>query len=369
MHCWVSQDHCRVSPGPLAGVSGPWLGVLRPSSGVISGAQVHVQVSRGHCPASLTHDRLPQDHQRCRRAAPGAGRAGRGGAVPAEDPRALQRRELAAGPRPARPAPPGPPRPAAAHSCGGAGRGRWLGAAPARRLPPGLGACERRQRQQGGGGGGASAMRWPRGPCGAWRLLPRRSLLAALFLFSLSSSFLYFVYVAPGIGKRRAETRGAGLGARHLRLETLSNPRRAGPGAAASPAAAARAVRCGPARRLRGAPALGAGQRVSASRRPWGEPAAGGALVAGCAVPTRALRGGHTRGCRSPLPGGTGRAPRGAPRAGGAGAQPPLEPSRGRRPACPRVCLGQAECCPSVCGLNSRSGGNPTLFFFVKWDD
>ncbi|KAF4798345.1 Beta-1,4-galactosyltransferase 5 [Turdus rufiventris] len=42
-------------------------------------------------------------------------------------------------------------------------------------------------------------MRWPRGPRGAWRLLPRRSLLAALFLFSLSSSFLYFVYVAPGI--------------------------------------------------------------------------------------------------------------------------------------------------------------------------
>uniref|UniRef100_A0A6I8PHG3 Beta-1,4-galactosyltransferase n=1 Tax=Ornithorhynchus anatinus TaxID=9258 RepID=A0A6I8PHG3_ORNAN len=29
--------------------------------------------------------------------------------------------------------------------------------------------------------------------------LPRRSLLAALFFFSLSSSFLYFVYVAPGI--------------------------------------------------------------------------------------------------------------------------------------------------------------------------
>lgn len=31
--------------------------------------------------------------------------------------------------------------------------------------------------------------------------LPRRSLLAALFFFSLSSSLLYFVYVAPGIGK------------------------------------------------------------------------------------------------------------------------------------------------------------------------
>lgn len=53
-------------------------------------------------------------------------------------------------------------------------------------------------------------MRWPRGPRGAWRLLPRRSLLAALFLFSLSSSFLYFVYVAPGIGKRWAEARGGG---------------------------------------------------------------------------------------------------------------------------------------------------------------
>lgn len=55
-------------------------------------------------------------------------------------------------------------------------------------------------------------MRWPRGPRGAWRLLPRRSLLAALFLFSLSSSFLYFVYVAPGIGKRRG--RGPGCGRR-----------------------------------------------------------------------------------------------------------------------------------------------------------
>ncbi|PKU38000.1 beta- -galactosyltransferase 5 [Limosa lapponica baueri] len=53
-------------------------------------------------------------------------------------------------------------------------------------------------------------MRWPRGPRGAWRLLPRRSLLAALFLFSLSSSFLYFVYVAPGIGSRLLAT-GLGL--------------------------------------------------------------------------------------------------------------------------------------------------------------
>ncbi|KAF7240857.1 Beta-1,4-galactosyltransferase 5 [Varanus komodoensis] len=41
-------------------------------------------------------------------------------------------------------------------------------------------------------------MRWKRSPWRPWRL-PRRSLLAALFLFSLSSSFLYFVYVAPGI--------------------------------------------------------------------------------------------------------------------------------------------------------------------------
>lgn len=32
--------------------------------------------------------------------------------------------------------------------------------------------------------------------------LPRRSLLAALFFFSLSSSLLYFVYVAPGIGRK-----------------------------------------------------------------------------------------------------------------------------------------------------------------------
>lgn len=34
--------------------------------------------------------------------------------------------------------------------------------------------------------------------------LPRRSLLAALFFFSLSSSLLYFVYVAPGIGRKEA---------------------------------------------------------------------------------------------------------------------------------------------------------------------
>uniref|UniRef100_A0A8C2T6B7 glucosylceramide beta-1,4-galactosyltransferase n=3 Tax=Coturnix japonica TaxID=93934 RepID=A0A8C2T6B7_COTJA len=85
---------------------------------------------------------------------------------------------------------PAPPRAAVAASCDGAGRG--LGAAAVRRFPPGLSACERQR-------GGGSAMRWPRGPRGAWRLLPRRSLLAVLFLFSLSSSFLYFVYVAPGI--------------------------------------------------------------------------------------------------------------------------------------------------------------------------
>lgn len=40
--------------------------------------------------------------------------------------------------------------------------------------------------------------------------LPRRSLLAALFFFSLSSSLLYFVYVAPGIGRRGI--RGPGVG-------------------------------------------------------------------------------------------------------------------------------------------------------------
>lgn len=50
-------------------------------------------------------------------------------------------------------------------------------------------------------------MRWKRSPWRPWRL-PRRSLLAALFLFSLSSSFLYFVYVAPGIGKGRAAPEG-----------------------------------------------------------------------------------------------------------------------------------------------------------------
>ncbi|XP_043944907.1 beta-1,4-galactosyltransferase 5 [Protopterus annectens] len=31
------------------------------------------------------------------------------------------------------------------------------------------------------------------------RLFPKRSMIALLFLFSLSSSFLYFIYVAPGI--------------------------------------------------------------------------------------------------------------------------------------------------------------------------
>lgn len=50
-------------------------------------------------------------------------------------------------------------------------------------------------------------MRWKRSPWRPWRL-PRRSLLAALFFFSLSSSFLYFVYVAPGIGKGRAARLG-----------------------------------------------------------------------------------------------------------------------------------------------------------------
>lgn len=177
---------------------------------------------------------------------------------------------------------PAPARPAAAHSCGGAGHGRRLGAAPARRLPPGLGACERGRAVQ-GGGGAASAMRWPRGPRGAWRLLPRRSLLAALFLFSLSSSFLYFVYVAPGIGKRRAGAGGGRAGTRCLPLETLSNPRPAGPGAAASPRGAARARRSGCAAR-------GWAARPRRSRCPGAGPEAPPVRVPG------------SRGAPAPLP-------------------------------------------------------------------
>lgn len=124
---------------------------------------------------------------------------------------------------------PAPPRVAVAPSCGGVGRGRWLGASAVQRFPPGLGACERQ-------GGGTSAMRWPRGPRGAWRLLPRRSLLAVLFLFSLSSSFLYFVYVAPGIGKW--QSRGASpfeMLSNVGRLPQHSSRPRVGPGALGTP--------------------------------------------------------------------------------------------------------------------------------------
>lgn len=136
--------------------------------------------------------------------------------------------EFAAGSRSAPPRP-APPRVAVAPSCGGVGRGRWLGAAAVQRFPPGLGACERQ-------GGGTSAMRWPRGPRGAWRLLPRRSLLAVLFLFSLSSSFLYFVYVAPGIGKW--QSRGASpfeMLSNVGRLPQHSSRPRVGPGALGTP--------------------------------------------------------------------------------------------------------------------------------------
>lgn len=63
--------------------------------------------------------------------------------------------------------------------------------------------------------------------------------------------------------------REKGVGVHRLPLETLSNSRPAGPGAAASPSGEDRP---GPG----GAPEIGAGQRVSASRRRWREPAAGG---------------------------------------------------------------------------------------------
>lgn len=174
--------------------------------------------------------------------------------------------------------------------------------------------------------------------------------------------------------------RGPGWGARRLPVETLSNPGRAGGGPRhpwwlAARRGAARA------RRLRGA--LGAGQRVLASRRRWGEPAAGGGrLSAGVyvcvcvGVPARVPRGEHARGCRSPLRGGgrgrcRPRSPRGFP--GLAGPERCRCQSRAGRqracclPACRRVCLEEVECCPSVCGLNSLSGRNPTPF--VKWED
>lgn len=59
--------------------------------------------------------------------------------------------------------------------------------------------------------------------------LPRRSLLAALFFFSLSSSLLYFVYVAPGIGKKGAwGPGGAALASRGFR-EFPPRPEGTGP--------------------------------------------------------------------------------------------------------------------------------------------
>lgn len=225
-------------------------------------------------------------------------------------------------------------------------------------------------------------MRWPRGPRGAWRLLPRRSLLAALFLFSLSSSFLYFVYVAPGIGKRWAEARGAGWGARRLPVERLSNPGRAGGGRGIPGGSLPGEGRPGPG----GSAVLSALGSVSSPPAGAGEspqPGEGGfprgcmcVCVCGGGVPARVPRGEHARGCRSPLRGGgrgrcRPRSPRGFP--GLAGPERCRCQSRAGRqracclPACRRVCLEEVECCPSVCGLNSLSGRNPTPF--VKWED
>lgn len=228
-------------------------------------------------------------------------------------------------------------------------------------------------------------MRWPRGPRGAWRLLPRRSLLAALFLFSLSSSFLYFVYVAPGIGKRWAEARGAGWGARRLPVETLSNPGRAGPGGAAASLVARCPERGGPgpaaprcSRRWAACPRLP--PALGRARSRGREAFRGGVCVCVCVwggCPLVSLgastRGGAGPRCVGGAAGGAGRAPRGASRGwrGPSGAAARAERGGSEPaaclPACRRVCLEEVECCPSVCGLNSLSGRNPTPF--VKWED
>ncbi|XP_077893568.1 uncharacterized protein LOC144374684 [Ictidomys tridecemlineatus] len=83
--------------------------------------------------------------------------------------------------------------------------GRWLGSARRRRRRPAR--LRRRrlragQRRMGAAGAGPALERPPGCSMCARRgllWLPRRSLLAALF-FLLSSSLLYSVYVAPGIG-------------------------------------------------------------------------------------------------------------------------------------------------------------------------
>lgn len=80
--------------------------------------------------------------------------------------------------------------------------GRWWPRPRRRRRRP------RRRRTGSGGSRPGPALERPPGCSMRVRRgllrLPRRSLLAALFFFSLSSSLLYFVYVAPGIGRKGA---------------------------------------------------------------------------------------------------------------------------------------------------------------------
>lgn len=127
--------------------------------------------------------------------------------------------------RPRRCAPSGPLRPLLA-SCVPARGGRRLGAARRRRAAAGEtrevvaeaqaaaaeaeAAADGKRREQARPGPQAAAGCSMRVRRGLLRL-PRRSLLAALFFFSLSSSLLYFVYVAPGIGKTGVGGRRCGL--------------------------------------------------------------------------------------------------------------------------------------------------------------
>ncbi|XP_077892242.1 uncharacterized protein LOC144372889, partial [Ictidomys tridecemlineatus] len=100
----------------------------------------------------------------------------------------------------ARPRPLHVARPTAAVGCDPRGGGGGGSGGPVRLRRRQLRA---RQRRTGAAGAGPALERPPScSMCSRRGLLwlPRRSLLAALFFFSLSSSLLYSVYVAPGIG-------------------------------------------------------------------------------------------------------------------------------------------------------------------------
>lgn len=203
---WVTAQ----CPADVSGAAGQWLGALMSLPGVPEARPSAPRLVPGELGPSAV-PRSMTGRTRTTPAAPGAGRSVL--RAPSSPSRGGTLQPVPATPRPAPPraSRPAPPIHAAALGAGGGSE------------RPRRGAFRRASAHVSGGSGGGSAMRWPRGPRGAWRLLPRRSLLAALFLFSLSSSFLYFVYVAPGIGKRRAEARGAGRGHYVLTLETLSN--------------------------------------------------------------------------------------------------------------------------------------------------